>query len=93
MDKFVLKTWSSRRLPYFVDILSKVEDIFLLNCSEVFFLSNIRFMGIFESHKSKGVNFVTVVVLVWLVKRNISVSVDTGVLFRVYRNLKSIFIY
>ena len=50
-------------------------------------------MGIFESHKSKGVNFVTVVVLVWLVKRNISVSVDTGVLFRDYRNLKSIFIY
>ena len=33
MDKFVLKTWISRRLPYFVDILSEVEDIFLLNCS------------------------------------------------------------
>ena len=38
MDKFVLKVWISRRLSYFVSILSEVGDIFLPGCPQVFFL-------------------------------------------------------
>ena len=37
LDKFVLKTWISRRVSYFVDILSGVGDIFLPVCPKVFF--------------------------------------------------------
>ena len=32
-DKFVLKTWISRKVFYFVGILSVVRDIFLSGCS------------------------------------------------------------
>ena len=51
LDKFVLKTWISRRVSYFVGILSGVGDIFLPVCPKVFFLLNIRFRSIFELHK------------------------------------------
>ena len=37
LDKFVLKTWISRRVFYFVGILSGVRDIFLLDYPQVFF--------------------------------------------------------
>ena len=49
LDKFVLKTWISRKVSYFVGILSRVRNIFLLGCPQIFFLLNIRFRGIFES--------------------------------------------
>ena len=52
MDKFVLKTLISRRVSYFVGILSRVGDIFLSSCSQVFSLLNLRFKGIFKLHKS-----------------------------------------
>ena len=51
LDKFVLKTWISRRVSYFVNILSRFRDIFLLSCLKVFFLLNLKFMGIFEPCK------------------------------------------
>ena len=51
LDKFVLKTWISRRVSYFVNILSRFRDIFLLNCLKVFSLLNLKFMGIFEPCK------------------------------------------
>ena len=50
--KFVLKTWISRRVFYFVGILNKVADIFLPGYSQVFSLLNLRFRGIFEPQKS-----------------------------------------
>ena len=37
LDKFVFKTWISKRVFYFVGILSGVENIFLSRCSQVFF--------------------------------------------------------
>ena len=52
MDKFVLKTWISKRVSYFVDILSGVGDIFLPSCSQIFSLLNIKFKVISKSHKS-----------------------------------------
>ena len=52
MNKFVLKTLISRRVSYFVGILSRVGDIFLSSCSQVFSLLNLRFRGIFELYKS-----------------------------------------
>ena len=52
MDKFVLKTWMSRRMLYFVGNLSEVEYIFLPGSSQVFSLLKIRFKSIFESYKS-----------------------------------------
>ena len=42
LDKFVLKTWISRRVFYFVGILSGVRDIFLLDCSQVFFSDKFK---------------------------------------------------
>ena len=54
-DKFVLKTWISRRLSYFLGILRGVENIFLLglpSCPQILFLLNIGFRGISESHKN-----------------------------------------
>ena len=35
MDKFALKTWISRRVFYFIGILSGVGDIFLPGCPQV----------------------------------------------------------
>ena len=52
LDKFFLKIWISRNVPYFVDILNEIGEIFLPGCSQVFFQLNIRFRGIFEPHKS-----------------------------------------
>ena len=51
-DKFVLKTWISRKVFYFVGILSIVRDIFLPGCSKVLLLLNVGFRGIFEPNKS-----------------------------------------
>ena len=51
-DKFVLKIWISRRVSYFAGILSKVGNIFLSGCSQVFFLLNVKFRGISKAHKS-----------------------------------------
>ena len=35
-------------MSYFVGILSGVGDIFLSDCSQIFFLLNIKFRGIFK---------------------------------------------
>ena len=52
-DKFVIKAWISRRVFYLVGILSRVGNIFLSCCSQVFFpLLNLKFRDIFESHKN-----------------------------------------
>ena len=53
LDKFVLKTWISRRVSYFVGILSGVRNIFLLNCPQVLSLLNVGFRGIFKPHKTQ----------------------------------------
>ena len=37
LDKFVWKTWISRRLSSFVDILSGIREIFLQGCLQNFF--------------------------------------------------------
>ena len=42
LDKFVLKTWISRRVSYFIGILSGVGDIFLLGCPQVFFFFPVK---------------------------------------------------
>ena len=45
---------------YFVGILRGVGNISLLGCPQVLFLTNLKFMGIPESHKSliqKGESF------------------------------------
>ena len=39
-------------MPYFVCILSGVRDIFLPSCPQVFYLLNVKFEGISESHKN-----------------------------------------
>ena len=52
MDKFVLKTWISRKMSYFVGFVSGVRDMFLLGCPQVVSLLNLRFKGISEPHKS-----------------------------------------
>ena len=52
MDKFVLKTWISKRVSYFVGILSGAEDILLQSCPQVFSLLNVRLRSIYEQHKS-----------------------------------------
>ena len=51
MDKFVLKSWISKRMFYFVGILNEVRNIFLPDCSQVFSQLNIRFRGISEPYK------------------------------------------
>ena len=63
MDKFVLKALISRRVSYFVGILSGVRDgdIFSSSCSQVFSLLNLRFRGIFDLYKSpvqRGESFI-----------------------------------
>jgi len=52
LDKFVLKTWISRKIFYFVGILHGVGDIFLPDCPKVLFLLNVGSKDIFEPHKS-----------------------------------------
>ena len=52
LDKFVLKTWISRRVSYFVGILSGVRNIFLLDCLQVFSLLDVRFRSIFKQRKN-----------------------------------------
>lgn len=52
MVKFVLKTKISRRVFYFVDILNRIEDIFLSGSLQVFSLLILRFRDFFKSHKS-----------------------------------------
>ena len=52
LDKFILKTWISRRVSYFVGILSRVRNIFLLNYPQVLSLLNVGFRGIFKPHKT-----------------------------------------
>ena len=52
MHKFVLKTWISGRVFYFVGILNGVGNIFLPCCPQAFSLLNVRFKSIFEPHKS-----------------------------------------
>ena len=39
-------------MSYFVGILSEIGDIFLLNYPQFLSLLNIKFKGIYESHKS-----------------------------------------
>ena len=50
---FFWKTWISRRVSYFVGILSGVRNIFLLNCPQVLSLLNVGFRGIFKPHKTQ----------------------------------------
>ena len=38
-------------MSYFVDILSRVGDIFLPSCSQVFSLLNVKFRSIFDHIK------------------------------------------
>ena len=45
MDKFVLKTWISKRVSYFIDILCEVKDIFFPSCPQVLSLLNVGFRG------------------------------------------------
>ena len=52
LNKFVLKTWISRRVSYFVGILSGTGDIFLPDCPQVFSLLSLRFRSISKSYKS-----------------------------------------
>ena len=52
LDKFILKTWISRRVSYFVAILSGVGDIFLPDYPQVLSLLNVRSRGISKPHKS-----------------------------------------
>ena len=47
-----MKTWVNKRMSYFVGILNRVGDIFLLGCPQLFSLLNVRFMGISKPHKS-----------------------------------------
>ena len=47
-DKFVLKTYISQRLSYFVRILQEVEDLILLGYSQVFSQLNLGSRGISE---------------------------------------------
>jgi len=51
LDKFVLKTWISRRVPYFIGVLHGIENIFLPNCPQILSLLNIGSSGISEPHK------------------------------------------
>lgn len=46
MNKFVLNIWISRKLSYFVSILSEVRNIFYHVVFKKFSLLNIRFNGI-----------------------------------------------
>ena len=52
LDKFVLKAWINSKMSYFVGILHKVINIFLLGCPQIWSLLNIRSRGIYEPHKS-----------------------------------------
>ena len=52
LDKFILKTCTSRRVSYFVVIVSGVGNTFLLDCPQNFSLLKVRFRDISESHKS-----------------------------------------
>ena len=55
-----MKTWISRKVSYFVGILSEVEDIFSPDYPQVFSLLNIGFRDISEAHKNlvwKGKSF------------------------------------
>ena len=47
LDKFVLKIWISRRVSYFVGILSGDGNIFLPDYLQVLSLLNVRPRGIF----------------------------------------------
>ena len=47
-----MKTWISRRVSYFVGILNRVGDIFLLDSPQVLSKSNVMFRGIFEPHEN-----------------------------------------
>ena len=51
LDKFVLKTWISRQVSYFVGILSEIGNIFLV-VLKFFFLLSVRFKSISKSYKS-----------------------------------------
>ena len=62
-----MKTWISRKVSYFVSILSGVRDIFLPGCPQVFSQLNIRFIDISEPHKSsiqRGESYICVCVCV-----------------------------
>ena len=54
MDKFVLKTWISKRVFYFVGILCRVGDIFLSACPQVLSLLNVGSKGISEPHQNSS---------------------------------------
>ena len=54
MDKFVLKTWISRRVSYFIGILSKVGDIFLSDCSQIFSPLKVKFKGNLKGQSKEG---------------------------------------
>ena len=54
MDKFVLKIWISRRVSYFIGILSRVGDIFLSDCSQIFFTLKVKFKGNLKVQSKEG---------------------------------------
>ena len=49
---FFLKLWISRRVSYFVGILSEIRYIFLSGCPQVLFLLNIEPRDISKPYKS-----------------------------------------
>ena len=48
MDKFILKTWISKRVSYFVGILSGVKDIFLSDYFKILSLLKVGPKNIFK---------------------------------------------
>ena len=44
--------WRHSRISYFVDIFSRVENIFLNGCLQILSILNIRFKSISEPHKT-----------------------------------------
>ena len=44
--------WRHSRISYFVDIFSRVENIFLNGCFQILSVLNIRFKNISKLHKN-----------------------------------------
>ena len=52
MDKFVLKIWITKKVSFFVGIISGVRDVLLPSCTQVFSLLNLKFRSISKPDKS-----------------------------------------
>ena len=68
MDNFIFETWISRKLLYFISILSGVRDIFLLGCPQVFSLLNVWFRDISEPYEGsiqRGESFIYIYIYIY----------------------------